>query len=94
MSTPQDDRRATEASDAQVDEIVSRGPAGAFAVAGIATAIVVAIYFAFYFFVFPAARRDPVSDDRATHRTRSGRRRGRAALGHHRRRHHRRCSSR
>ena len=51
MSTPQDDR-VTEASDAQVDEIVSRGPAGALAVAGIATAIVVAIYFAFYFFVF------------------------------------------
>jgi len=52
VSTPPDDRHATEASDAQVDEIVSRGPAGAFAVAGIATAIVVAIYFAFYFFVF------------------------------------------
>ena len=51
MSTPQDDR-VPEASAAHVDEIVSRGPAGAFAVAGIATAIVVAIYFAFYFFVF------------------------------------------
>jgi hypothetical protein len=51
VSTPQDDR-VTEASDAQVDEIVRRGPAGAFAVAGIATAIVVAIYFAFYLFVF------------------------------------------
>ena len=36
----------------EVDEIVRRGPAGAFAVAGIATAIVVAIYFAFYFFVY------------------------------------------
>jgi hypothetical protein len=56
VSTPQDDRRVTEATEegeaAQVDEIVSRGPAGAFAVAGIATAIVVAIYFAFYFLVF------------------------------------------
>lgn len=56
MSTPQEDRRANEATGeseaAQVDEIVGRGPAGAFAVAGIATAIVVAIYFAFYFFVF------------------------------------------
>jgi len=51
VSTPQDDP-ATGASDEQVDEIVSRGPAGAFVVAGIATAIVVAIYFAFYFFVF------------------------------------------
>ena len=38
--------------DVAVDEIVRRGPSGAFAVAGIATAIVVAIWFAFYFFVF------------------------------------------
>jgi hypothetical protein len=37
---------------ARIDEIVSRGPKGAFAVAGIATAIVVAIYFAFYVFVY------------------------------------------
>ena len=36
----------------RVDEIVRRGPSGAFAVAGIATAIVVAIYFAFYFLVY------------------------------------------
>ena len=35
-----------------VDEIVRRGPSGAFAVAGVATAIVVAIYFAFYFVVY------------------------------------------
>jgi len=52
VSTQPDDRDATEASDAQVDEIVSRGPTGAFAIAGIATAIVVAIYFAFYFLVY------------------------------------------
>jgi len=38
--------------DAQVDDIVSRGPVGTFAVAGIATAIVVALYFGFYFFVY------------------------------------------
>ena len=38
--------------DEQLDEIVGRGPSGAFAVAGIATAIVVALYFAFYFFVY------------------------------------------
>ena len=50
MSTPPVE--STERSQAQVDEIVRRGPAGAFAIAGIATAIVVAIYFAFYFFVF------------------------------------------
>ena len=36
----------------KVDEIVRRGPAGTFAVAGVATAIVVALYFAFYFFVY------------------------------------------
>jgi hypothetical protein len=36
----------------QVDDIVAKGPAGAFAVAGIATAIVVIIYFAFYFFIY------------------------------------------
>ena len=39
-------------NDREVDEIVGRGPSGAFAVAGIATLIVVAIYFAFYFFVY------------------------------------------
>jgi hypothetical protein len=38
--------------DRAVDEIVGRGPSGAFAVAGIATLIVVAIYFAFYFFIY------------------------------------------
>ena len=38
--------------DAAVEDIVARGPAGAFAVAGVATAIVVAIYLAFYFIVY------------------------------------------
>jgi hypothetical protein len=41
---------ATE--DRRVDEIVGRGPAGAFAVAGVAAAIVMAIYFIFYFLVY------------------------------------------
>ena len=36
----------------KVDEIVRRGPGGTFAIAGVATAIVVAMYFAFYFFVY------------------------------------------
>jgi hypothetical protein len=40
------------AEDRQVDEIVGRGPSGAFAVAGLATAIVVALYFIFYFVVY------------------------------------------
>ena len=38
--------------DKKVDEIVRRGPGGTFAVAGVATAIVVAIYFAFYVFIY------------------------------------------
>ena len=38
--------------DRRVDEIVRRGPSGTFAVAGVATAIVVAIYFAFYIFAY------------------------------------------
>ena len=37
---------------AQVDEVLRRGPSGAFAVAGIATVIVVLLYFAFYFVVY------------------------------------------
>lgn len=40
------------AEDARVDDIVSQGPSGTFAVAGVATALVVAIYFAFYFFAY------------------------------------------
>ena len=48
MAAPDD----PEASDREVDEIVTRGPSGAWAVAGIATAIVVAIYFAFYVFIY------------------------------------------
>ena len=36
----------------RVDAIVAAGPSGAFAVAGLATAIVIAIWFAFYFFVY------------------------------------------
>ena len=35
-----------------VDAIVRSGPRGAIAVAGIATAIVIALWFAFYLFVF------------------------------------------
>jgi hypothetical protein len=39
-------------SDDDVDAIVSRGPRGALALAGIATFIVVALWFAFYLLVF------------------------------------------
>ena len=38
--------------DERVEQIVARGPAGAFAVAGVATVIVVAIFFLFYFLVY------------------------------------------
>jgi hypothetical protein len=38
--------------DRRVDEIVRRGPSGTFAVAGVATAIVVALYFIFYVVVY------------------------------------------
>ena len=46
------DRENSEPEDREVDEIVGRGPSGAFAVAGIATLIVVAIYFGFYFLIY------------------------------------------
>ena len=45
-----DEKGAPE--DQRVDEIVGRGPSGTFAVVGVATAIVVAIYFLFYFFAY------------------------------------------
>lgn len=41
---------ATE--DERVEEILRRGPAGTFAVVGVSTFIVVAIFFIFYFFAF------------------------------------------
>ena len=36
----------------RVDAIVRSGPGGAVAIAGIATAVVIALWFAFYLFVF------------------------------------------
>jgi hypothetical protein len=38
----------------RVDAIVARGPGGAFALAGVAVAIVMAIWLVFYFMVFVA----------------------------------------
>ena len=43
---------ASSSEDESVDAIVRSGPAGAIAVAGIATAIVIALWFAFYLMVF------------------------------------------
>jgi len=52
MKHVEPDRAALHAQDDEVNAIVGRGPSGAFALAGIATAIVVALYFGFYFFVY------------------------------------------
>jgi hypothetical protein len=52
MIVSQDAPPSAESEDARVDEIVRSGPLGAVAVAGIATAIVIALWFAFYFMVF------------------------------------------
>lgn len=38
--------------DSDVEDVVRHGPSGAFAVAGVATFIVVAMYFLFYFFAY------------------------------------------
>jgi hypothetical protein len=52
MIISQDTPSAPETEDARIDEIVRSGPKGAVVVAGIATAIVIALWFAFYFMVF------------------------------------------
>jgi hypothetical protein len=52
MIVSQDAPSSTESEDAKVEKIVRSGPLGAVVVAGIATAIVVALWFAFYFMVF------------------------------------------
>jgi hypothetical protein len=52
MIISQDAPSSPETEDARIDEIVRSGPRGAIVVAGIASAIVVALWFAFYFMVF------------------------------------------
>ncbi|GAA4336574.1 hypothetical protein GCM10023144_31080 [Pigmentiphaga soli] len=52
MAEESDNAEPLRHEDARVEEIVSKGPMGAFAVAGVATFIVVAIYFAFYLVVY------------------------------------------
>lgn len=42
----------TSTEDDRVTRIVAAGPGGALALAGVATALVVALWFAFYLFVF------------------------------------------
>lgn len=52
MSNDMTETDDAAAIDMRVDAIVQRGPSGAFAVAGVATAIVIALYFAFYVIVY------------------------------------------
>jgi hypothetical protein len=54
MNTPvsNDSEALTRDPEARIEEIVQRGPHGAIALAGAATAIVFALWFAFYFLVF------------------------------------------
>jgi hypothetical protein len=49
-SSPQSSTSGSEGE--SVDAIVRAGPGGAIAVAGIATAVVIALWFAFYLLVF------------------------------------------
>jgi len=49
MTTPAEQE---DAQQREIDEIVARGPSGAFAVAGVATFIVVAMFYLFYAFVY------------------------------------------
>ena len=52
MIVSQNTPSSPETEDTRIDEIVRSGPRGAVVVAGIATAIVIALWFAFYFLVF------------------------------------------
>ena len=52
MAEPIDRERQRSPTTARSTKSSAEGPSGAFAVAGVATAIVVAIYFVFYFFVY------------------------------------------
>jgi hypothetical protein len=52
MIVSQDTPSSPETEDARIDEIVRSGPKGAVVVAGIATALVIALWFAFYLLVF------------------------------------------
>jgi hypothetical protein len=52
INSPAPETAAGASDDAAVDAIVEAGPLGAVTVAGIATAIVIALWFAFYWLVF------------------------------------------
>ena len=52
MIISRDTPPSSEAENARINEIVRSGPTGALTVAGIAPAIVIALWFVFYFMVF------------------------------------------
>jgi hypothetical protein len=52
LNSPLPPSGAEEARDADIEAIIEDGPRGAIALAGIATFLVVAIWFVFYLFVF------------------------------------------
>jgi hypothetical protein len=52
LNSPLPSAEPDDARDADIEAILEHGPRGAIAVAGIATLVVVAIWFAFYLFVF------------------------------------------
>jgi hypothetical protein len=52
LNSPLPPPAGPEPRDADIEVIVASGPRGAIVVAGIATFVVVAIWFAFYLFVF------------------------------------------
>ena len=52
INSPLSPSGSEEARDADIEAILEDGPRGAIALAGIATLVVVAIWFAFYLFVF------------------------------------------
>jgi len=52
LNSPLTPSGVDEARDAEIEAIVESGPRGAIALAGVATFLVVAIWFAFYLLVF------------------------------------------
>ena len=52
INSPLSSTGANEARDADIEAILAEGPRGAIALAGLATLLVVAMWFAFYLFVF------------------------------------------
>ena len=46
------DEDGDPAAQPRIDDIVEGGPAGAYAVGGVAVGVVIALWFAFYFFVY------------------------------------------